>query len=584
MADLLELKGESSFKVGAYRRAADVRGAQPGRRRGCLPRRPAAAAARRRRQHRGQHRRARRARIASRYHERLAAELPPTLLAMREPSRAGAAHHRRGLAPARHRHARRSSRRRRARVACGSCAASARAREERILEGIARHAARPRSACSWAMPAGCRARLVGLIGQLPGRHLGHGRGLGATAHARPSATSTSSSRRIDPAEVMAALDGAARARGASTAGHRPARWPRPRHAGAPRRPARRRHDHATGSGRQLPRPSHGLRGAQRAAAPSRSPAGLVALRARTDLPAVDGPSGRGERRRSRPPPSRAGLRTFASEAELYAFLGLAEIPPELREGRGEVEAAAAGTLPTLVPLRGPARRLPQPLRLVGRARAARGHGRVGASRRSRVPGARPTTRRSLTHRQRPHARSASSSSAASSASSTSASPASWPRASCPRAPIRMASGSCTAASWRSPLDGRLDYDDALLAAFDVVVASLHVGRRQPRAQLMARYEVAMRNPHVDIISHPSGRKIGRRPDLDLDWEAFYRLAAETGTLLEVNGSAGAPRPRRASHPRRARGRLPLRHRLGRPRPGRVAEPRLGRRRSRAAAG
>ena len=46
----------------------------------------------------------------------------------------------------------------------------------------------------------------------------------------------------------------------------------------------------------------------------------------------------------------------------------------------------------------------------------------------------------------------------------------------------------------------------------------------------------MRNPHVDIISHPSGRKIGRRPDLDLDWEAFYRLAAETGTLLEVNGS------------------------------------------------
>jgi DNA polymerase (family 10) len=53
---------------------------------------------------------------------------------------------------------------------------------------------------------------------------------------------------------------------------------------------------------------------------------------------------------------------------------------------------------------------------------------------------------------------------------------------------------------------------------------------------MARYELAMRNPHVDIISHPSGRKIGRRPDLDLDWEAFYRLAAETGTFLEINGS------------------------------------------------
>ena len=86
------------------------------------------------------------------------------------------------------------------------------------------------------------------------------------------------------------------------------------------------------------------------------------------------------------------------------------------------------------------------------------------------------------------------------------------------------------------VDGRLDYEDELLAKFDVVVASLHVGRKQPRAQLMARYETALRSPHVDIIAHPSGRKIGQRPDLDLDWEAFYRLAAETGTLLEVNGS------------------------------------------------
>jgi DNA polymerase (family X) len=85
-------------------------------------------------------------------------------------------------------------------------------------------------------------------------------------------------------------------------------------------------------------------------------------------------------------------------------------------------------------------------------------------------------------------------------------------------------------------DGRLDYDDALLARFDVVVASLHVGRRQPRAQLMARYRTALRSPHVDIIAHPSGRKIGIRDDLDLDWDAFYREAAETRTVLELNGS------------------------------------------------
>jgi DNA polymerase (family 10) len=86
------------------------------------------------------------------------------------------------------------------------------------------------------------------------------------------------------------------------------------------------------------------------------------------------------------------------------------------------------------------------------------------------------------------------------------------------------------------VDGQLDYPDELLARYDVVVASLHVGRKQPRAQLMARYRTALRNPHVDIIAHPSGRKIGIRDDLDLDWESLYEQAAETATLLEINGS------------------------------------------------
>ena len=106
----------------------------------------------------------------------------------------------------------------------------------------------------------------------------------------------------------------------------------------------------------------------------------------------------------------------------------------------------------------------------------------------------------------------------------------------PKGRIRTASGCCTACEMEIRVDGRLDYDDQLLARFDVVVASLHVGRRQPRAQLMARYETALRNPNVDIIAHPSGRKIGIRADLDLDWDAFYREAAETGTVLEINGS------------------------------------------------
>ncbi len=70
----------------------------------------------------------------------------------------------------------------------------------------------------------------------------------------------------------------------------------------------------------------------------------------------------------------------------------------------------------------------------------------------------------------------------------------------------------------------------------MVVASVHVARRQSRADLTRRTLNAIRSPHVDIIAHPSGRMIQRRDDLDLDWEAVYEAAARTGTALEINGS------------------------------------------------
>ncbi|MCC6312412.1 MAG: histidinol-phosphatase [Thermomicrobiales bacterium] len=83
-------------------------------------------------------------------------------------------------------------------------------------------------------------------------------------------------------------------------------------------------------------------------------------------------------------------------------------------------------------------------------------------------------------------------------------------------------------------DGSLDFDDATLAALDVVVASLHVGLRQPREQLMDRLLGVLRNPNVDIIAHPSGRLIERRPPGDFDWPTAFAVAAETGTALEIN--------------------------------------------------
>ncbi len=99
-------------------------------------------------------------------------------------------------------------------------------------------------------------------------------------------------------------------------------------------------------------------------------------------------------------------------------------------------------------------------------------------------------------------------------------------------------------------DGTLDYEDDLLARFDLVVASVHVARRQPRAELTRRTLNAIRSPHVDVIAHPSGRMIQTRDDLDLDWDAVFEAAAATGTALEINGSPhrldlAAERARRA---------------------------------------
>lgn len=83
-------------------------------------------------------------------------------------------------------------------------------------------------------------------------------------------------------------------------------------------------------------------------------------------------------------------------------------------------------------------------------------------------------------------------------------------------------------------DGTLDYPDDVLAEFDVVTASLHGGLRQGREQITHRLVSAIRNPHVDIIGHPSGRLINRRDPSDFDKEAVFKAAAQTGTALEVN--------------------------------------------------
>ncbi len=83
-------------------------------------------------------------------------------------------------------------------------------------------------------------------------------------------------------------------------------------------------------------------------------------------------------------------------------------------------------------------------------------------------------------------------------------------------------------------DGALDYPDEALAELDIVVASLHSSLRQPRQQVTERLLKAMRNPHVDIIGHPTGRMIPGREGADLDMEAVLQAALENQVALEIN--------------------------------------------------
>ncbi|MDJ0754900.1 MAG: DNA polymerase/3'-5' exonuclease PolX [Ardenticatenaceae bacterium] len=85
-------------------------------------------------------------------------------------------------------------------------------------------------------------------------------------------------------------------------------------------------------------------------------------------------------------------------------------------------------------------------------------------------------------------------------------------------------------------DGSLDYPDDVLAGLDLVIASLHVSLNQPRRQITERLLKAIHNPHVDMIAHPTGRLLGRRPGADLDMEQVFQAAASTNTILEINAS------------------------------------------------
>jgi DNA polymerase (family 10) len=85
-------------------------------------------------------------------------------------------------------------------------------------------------------------------------------------------------------------------------------------------------------------------------------------------------------------------------------------------------------------------------------------------------------------------------------------------------------------------DGSLDIPEVLLAKLDIVIASVHGTFRQSRDVMTARLCRACENEHVDILGHPTTRKIGERPPVDADWDAVFESAAKHTTAMEINAN------------------------------------------------
>jgi DNA polymerase (family X) len=203
------------------------------------------------------------------------------------------------------------------------------------------------------------------------------------------------------------------------------------------------------------------------------------------------------------------VRTFASEEELYEWLGYQFVPPELREAAGELEAARRGELPRLVEegdLRGDLHAHTtwsadgkNTMEEMALAAKARGYSYLAITdhshylRDGRLE-AQAEELAALNARLRP---------------------------------FRLLRG--IEANIRA--NGTLDVPDETLAELDWVVASIHAAfTTSPTVRVLA----AMEDPHVDVIGHLTGRKINRRAPMDVDLEQVFAKAVETGTAVEIN--------------------------------------------------
>ena len=215
-----------------------------------------------------------------------------------------------------------------------------------------------------------------------------------------------------------------------------------------------------------------------------------------------------------------------TEEEVYQRLGLAWIPPVLREDTGEVAAASRGELPALVAesdIRGDLHthtNLTDGIAtLEEMAGAAQARGLEYYAITDHAPNLvmqRMTDEKMLAQREQVRALGARLAETA--------------------AAGRAGAGMVLLHGTELNIapDGSVDWPEDFLAGFDICVASVHSHFDLPRTEMTRRFIAACENPHVNVIGHPLTRKIGRRPPVDVDLPELFRACARTGTALEVN--------------------------------------------------
>jgi DNA polymerase (family 10) len=213
------------------------------------------------------------------------------------------------------------------------------------------------------------------------------------------------------------------------------------------------------------------------------------------------------------------LQMAASEEEIYRSVGLPLIPPEIRNGEGEIAAAEHGTLPRLLThedIRGDLHMHSvwsdgrDSIETMVAACRDLGYEYIAITDHSPASGvAHTVTARNVTRQAEEIA------------------------AIRERFPGIAILHGCEVDILPQ---GRLDFPDRVLEGFDIVLASLHHRSGDGNDQLLRRYLNVMRHPLVTLITHPTNRLVPHRPGYDLDYDRLFEAAAETGTWLEIDGA------------------------------------------------